>query len=256
MEQYKKQIAQQAGPHCLLLEYGSGSSLKTHLLLDHLSHPCAYISIDICPEYLNETKEKFRVAYPNLEILPVYADFTKPFHVPDPGSTYARKMIYFPGSTIGNFAPYQATVLLKNMRSLCGRQDMVLLGVDLKKDKNILNRAYNDRGGFTAAFNINLLQRINDELDANIALENFQHRAFYNEVEGRVEMHLRSICPQAVTIDNKFFFFYEGENIQTEFSYKYDLTDLNHLAQSAGFRVDQMWTDTNKFFAVALLTVA
>jgi dimethylhistidine N-methyltransferase len=249
------ELAQIVGDRRLIVEYGSGSAMKTGFLLANLFHPGAYIPIDIFPEYLQQTVRAFTQTFPGLEIIPVCADFTKPFEIPQPGTFCRSKLIYFPGSTIGNFSPSQAGHLLASMFLSCRRGDLVMLGIDLKKAGHILHKAYNDGQGYTAAFNLNLLKRINRELDANFCVEKFLHKAFYNEEAGRVEMHLVSVCEQRVTLGGQDFRFDDGESIHTESSHKYDLEELEELVQSSGFSIKRVWTDQRQFFALALLEV-
>jgi len=247
------EIAHIVGAHRLIVEYGSGSAVKTGFLLENLHQPGAYIPIDIFPEYLHQTVRSFTQTFPDLEILPVCADFTRPFEIPNPRTFCRNKLIYFPGSTIGNFSPAKASDLLRQMFLSCRQGDLVLLGIDLKKARHILHKAYNDDQGYTAAFNLNLLKRINRELDADFCVENFLHQAFYNEEVGCVEMHLVSVCEQTVTVGEQDFRFNEGESIHTESSHKYDLEDLEGLVQLSGFSTKRIWTDPKQFFGVVLL---
>ncbi len=253
MKDAMSEIADIAGSQRLIVEYGSGSAMKTGFLLEHLHCPGAYIPIDIFPEYLEQTLHIFTRTFPDLEILPVCADFTRPFEILKPRAFCKNKLIYFPGSTIGNFSSSQAAELLKQMFLFCRPGDLALLGVDLKKPRHILHKAYNDDQGYTAAFNLNLLKRINRELEADFCIENFRHKAFYNEKFSRIEMHLISACEQSVTVSGQNFRFYEKESIHTESSHKYDLQQLEQLIQSSGFSTKQIWTDKQQFFAVALL---
>jgi dimethylhistidine N-methyltransferase len=247
------EIAQMSGGHRLIVEYGSGSAVKTGFLLEHLNRPVAYIPIDIFPQGLEHTAKAFAQRFPDLEILPVCADFNRPFEIPRPRTSFKNKLIYFPGSTIGNFIPSQAVELLRQMFSSCRPGDLALVGVDLKKPQHILHKAYNDDQGYTAAFNLNLLKRINRELDADFCVENFYHKAFYNEGDGRVEMHLISSCEQAVSIHGQDFYFKKGEGIHTESSYKYDVQEFGRMVQLSGFSTKRIWTDQKQFFAVVLV---
>jgi dimethylhistidine N-methyltransferase len=247
------EIAGIVGPQRLIVEYGTGSAVKTGFLLKHLKQPAAYVPIDIFSDYLERTAHEFAYKFPELEVLPVCADFTRPFELPQPGVDYSGKLLYFPGSTIGNFSPPQAEDMLRQMFSLCRSGDHALIGVDLQKPWHVLHNAYNDHAGHTAAFNLNLLERINRELGADFELENFVHRAFYNEEQSRVEMHLVSLRQQIVTIDGQSFGFDAGESIHTESCYKYGLQEIEGLGGSCGFLTQRIWMDQEQYFAVVLL---
>jgi dimethylhistidine N-methyltransferase len=253
MERHSAEMAALLGSRCLLIEYGSGSSTKTRLLLDHLREPAGYVPIDVSEEHLGRSARALAADYPAVEVLPLCADFTQPLHLPVPRKTAARRVVYFPGSTIGNFAPDDAVALLRWTVQLCGHGGGLLLGADLRKDRQVLEAAYNDRQGITAAFNLNLLARINRELGADFVLDRFAHRAFYNAAEGRIEMHLVSSCDQSVHIDGARFFFRGGESIHTENSYKYSLQDIRNMAEAGGFRLERTWIDDAKFFSVHYL---
>jgi dimethylhistidine N-methyltransferase len=250
LEGYAREMAGRIGPGCVLIEYGSGSGRKTLLLLDHLDRPAAYVPVDINADNLATFARQLAARYPRLQVAPVCADFTKPFDVPELRRPSARRVVYFSGSTIGNFSPTEAVPLLKNIARLCGPGGGLLIAADLQKDRRILKAAYDDREGMTAAFNLNLLVRINRELGADIALDRFRHRAFYNEIEGRIEMHLVSQADQAVRIGGELIAFKEGETIHTENSYKYTLPGFAALARQAGLEVEQVWTDERGYFSV------
>ncbi|HTY54356.1 MAG TPA: L-histidine N(alpha)-methyltransferase [Candidatus Binataceae bacterium] len=250
-----REMAARLGPDCLLVEFGSGSSLKTRSLLDVLSSPAAYVPVDISREQLLDTARSLIRDYPGLEVRPVYADFTEPFEIPAINRPVRKRVVYFPGSTIGNFPPDKARQLLARAARLCGPNGGMLLGADLKKDPRLLHAAYNDRQGVTAAFNLNLLVRINRELGANLNLDQFWHHALYNPIEGRVEIYLVSRVDQRVTIADRQFFLAEGEPICTEYSYKYNAADLHQLAAASGFAVEQIWMDESRFFSVLYLAV-
>jgi L-histidine N-alpha-methyltransferase len=255
----RRNVAEMAGllsPRCLLVEYGSGSSTKTRLLLDRLLDPSGYVPIDVSGEHLLRSARAIADDYPALEVLPLCADFTRPVELPVPRLRPARRVIYFPGSTIGNFTHEESAVLLRQTATLCGRGGGLLLGADLRKDRRVLEDAYNDRLGVTAAFNLNLLARINRELGADFALDQFRHRAFYNAADGRIEMHLVSCRDQRVRVGDAEFAITAGESIRTEYSYKYQLRDLHDLATAAGFEVERFWTDEREYFSVHYLTVA
>ena len=243
------------GCGCLLVEYGSGSSTKTRLLLDHLRDPAGYVPIDVSGEHLSRAARAIAADYPGVEVLPVCADFTGPVELPAPRRQPARRLVYFPGSTIGNFTPDEAVALLRRTAALCGPGGGLLLGADMQKDRRVLEAAYDDARGVTAAFNLNLLVRINRELGSDFAVDQFAHRAFYDAAEGRIEMHLVSRCRQRVHLGGAEFVFAAGESVRTEYSYKYRLRDLHDLAGGAGFDVERFWTDEREYFSVHYLTV-
>lgn len=253
MREYIREIAAAMGPHCLLIEYGSGSSLKTSLLLEAMEAPVAYVPVDISREHLGQSAHCLNQAFPDLEVLPVCADFTVAFAVPEARVEPRRRVVYFPGSTIGNFPQQDAVNLLRVMADECGRDGAVLVGVDLKKEPYILERAYNDAAGLTAEFNLNLLVRANRELGADFNVNQFQHRAFYNGEHDRIEMHLVSRAAQSVRVDGQQFHFRLGESICTEYSHKYDMERFRHMAAQAGLTVATYWTDSRNYFAVVYL---
>ena len=246
------QIAALAGRGGVLVEYGSGSSLKTRLLLDALT-PDVYMPIDISRQHMLDSCHTLAQDYPALHLMAVCADYTRPFTLPRMMRGGQRRLAFFPGSSIGNFAPLEALQFLKNVAQQLNRGDGLLIGVDLKKDPAILNAAYNDAAGVTAAFNLNLLARCNRELEADFDLSAFAHRAIYNATAGRIEMHLDSLCAQTVVVAGRAFTFSEGESIHTENSYKYHADEFRHLATQAGFAPLQTWTDAAELFSVHVL---
>lgn len=252
MERHAAEMAKMLGPRCLLIEYGSGSSLKTRHLLDRMRHPAGYVPIDVSGEYLRRSAQALGDEYPHIDVLPLCADFTRPLILPACPTT-ARRVVYFPGSTLGNFTPEAALALLRQTAGLCGRGGGLLLGIDLRKDPRVIEAAYNDHGGVTAAFNRNILVRINRELGADFDIEQFAHRAFYNAPQGRIEMHLVSRREQVVRVGGVSFYFAVGESIHTENSHKYSLPVLTELAETAGFAVERVWTDERQYFSVAYL---
>lgn len=254
MQERVQEMASLLGPNCLLVEYGSGNSAKIRMLLDALETPVGYVPIDISKEHLAQAGTSLASEYPGLEVLPVCADYTSAFEIPIPDKPVARRIAYYPGSTIGNFDPEPARNFLKQIATVC-RGGGLLIGVDLKKDATLLHRAYNDRQGVTEQFNKNLLVRINRELGGNFQLDQFEHYAFYNPTEGRVEMHLVSLKNQSVRIGDAEISFALGESIWTENSYKYTLEDFASLAATAGLTVAHVWTDPQQFFSVQYLTV-
>ncbi|MBI3040399.1 MAG: L-histidine N(alpha)-methyltransferase [Chloroflexi bacterium] len=248
-----EEITELIGPGAFLLEYGSGSCQKVRLLLDNLDNPTAYTPIDISGQQLLQVSQELSADYPQLEVLPVCTDYTGNFELPVPGGYCARTVVYFPGSTISNFDPVPAIQFLEHVAGVCGEGGGLLIGVDLKKDPAILHRAYNDSKGVTAAFNLNLLERINRELGADFELDAFEHYAFYNPGESRIEMHLVSLREQEVHLGETTIPFHMGESIWTESSYKFSLDDFEQMAARAGFRVKQVWTDPQNWFSVHYL---
>lgn len=247
-------IAEQIGRDCLLIEPGSGNSAKVRELLDALA-PRLYMPVDISKQYLRESAAKLAQEYPWLEVRAACADFTDGQRLPalpDEG----RCVVFFPGSSVGNFEPDAAIAFLTFMAETVGEGGGLLIGVDLKKEAAILDAAYNDAEGVTAAFNLNLLARINRELGADFDLKGFEHCAFYNAELGRIEMHLISQKQQRVRIDGQCFEFRRGESIHTENSYKYTVDEFSGLAAQAGFRLEQVWTDERDLFSVQYYTVA
>ena len=238
------------------MELGSGSSTKTNLLLEHLDKPVGYVPIDISREHLLNAATRLSREFFPLEILPVCGDYNLPFILPTPQRNPDRTVVFFPGSTIGNFEPPQAVEFLQRMASLCQEDDGLLIGVDLRKDKRILERAYNDAKGVTAAFNLNVLARANRELDANFQLRHFRHRAIFDEIQSRIEMHLVSTQPQRVRVFGTEIQFKSGEHITTEFSYKYSLDAFHRLACASGWRPVKTWTDSQRWFGVHFLSRA
>ncbi len=256
MQNYIKEMAELLEPRVLLIEFGSGNCAKTRILLDHLRELAAYVPVDISREQLLRAAEDLASDYPALEVLPACADYTSRFALPVPKQPSNRVVVYFPGSTIGNFDPIPAKHFLEHIAGVCGRNGGLLIGVDLKKDPLVLHRAYNDSQGVTAAFNLNLLKRINRELNSDFQLEWFEHYAFYNPREGRVEMHLVSLKEQSVHLDNVTVSFAKGESIWTESSYKYTLDEFEQLAATAGFKVERVWTDEKQWFSIQYLVNA
>jgi dimethylhistidine N-methyltransferase len=256
LKQNRAQIASHLGAGIALIGLGTGPGTKTRILLEKLQRPIAYIPVDISKDQLQKSTTLFQELFPQLEILPVCADYLESFDLPSPLRTPDRNIIYFPGSTIGNFEPHEATMFLRRIVDLCEREDGLLIGVDLQKDRHILERAYNDTGGVTAQFNLNLLMRTNRELGADFDLNQWRHRALYNSGAGRIEMHLISASDQTVHIADHEFRFCSGEQIVTEFSYKYTPEGFTALARAAGFEFVRMWTDDARLFGVFYFTVA
>lgn len=254
LDRYVDEMAKAIGARALVVEYGSGSGRKTRVLLNHLTDPVAYVPIEISREALDSSVADLRRAYPRLEILPICTDYTAHVDLPRPARKAERTCVYFPGSTIGNFAPAEARAFLRRMADVAGKDGCVLIGVDLEKERERLEAAYDDAAGVTAEFNLNLLHRIRDELDVEIPIEAFRHRALYNEGEGRIEMHLVSERDLRVEVGEKTLSFEKGETIHTENSYKYTLERFAELADGAGLQVDRVWTDPEQLFSVQLLS--
>jgi dimethylhistidine N-methyltransferase len=249
------EMAAAIGEDCDLIELGSGSGLKTRLLLRALQPPRAYLPIDISREHLEKSVHDLARSFPALRFIPVHADFTAPFVLPDTGDPKPRRVVYFPGSTIGNFSPRAAGGLLAQIAQLVGEGGALLIGFDLDKDESIVWPAYNDRQGVSAAFNLNVLERINRELGADFDLAAFSHRADYVRSKERMEMHLVSREPQVVRIAGQEFSFDQGETIHTEYSYKYSLEHFGRLTASAGFTLARQWQDPPGYFSVQYLIV-
>jgi dimethylhistidine N-methyltransferase len=250
-----KEIGGLIGPGCQLVEFGSGTSAKTRHLLTHLPNILEYVPIDISGQQLVESAMQLASEFPDLAINPVEADYGEILKLPNSRGKPKRTIAFFPGSTIGNLQPDEAVAFLRNVALLCGENGGLLIGVDRKKEKRILEAAYNDGKGVTAKFNFNILARANRELGADFDLSAFQHRAPYNETHGRIEMHLVSKCLQTVHVDSREFSFQEGEYITTEYSYKYTLKGFERLASKAGFEPVKNWEDSGHLFSVLFLQV-
>ncbi|HUA55071.1 MAG TPA: L-histidine N(alpha)-methyltransferase [Candidatus Sulfotelmatobacter sp.] len=248
------ELAALLGRKVRLIEFGSGAGYKIRLLLRALAEPAAYVPVDISRGQLLTAATSLAREFAALHIAPVCADYTQPFSLP--GSTAKGALAtagFFPGSTIGNFTPDQAWHFLAQSRRLLGSRAWMIVGVDLHKDAAVLDAAYNDAAGVTAAFNLNLLRRINRELDGTFDLAAFRHRAFYNEPERRIEMHLVSLRAQTVAVGGELFAFAEGETIHTEDSYKYAIADFQSVATRAGFEPVVAWTDPDELFSIHVL---
>lgn len=253
MRAHVDEIASLAGKHASLIEFGSGSSLKTRVLLEHMDELAAYVPVDISEDHLLDSARQIRAEFPGLEVLPVVADFTQPFQLPSPAIMPVRNIVYFPGSTIGNFTDDAAHELLRVMHQEAGEDGALLIGVDLQKDPDIIRRAYNDSAGVTAEFNLNMLRHLNREFDADFDLDAYEHSAEYNENEGRVELRLISEQDQEVTVGDATFWIDKDEAILTEYSHKYTLEGFAAMAEAAGFRVARVWMDAERLFSVQYL---
>jgi len=248
-------MAKALGPEIELIGLGTGAGTKTRILLEELHNPAVYVPIDISKEQLEKSSARFRKMFPALQVLPVCTDYLEPFELPLPRQLSSRSVVYFPGSTIGNFKPDAASEFLARLVELAGDGGGLLIGVDLQKDRHVLESAYNDSAGVTAQFNKNLLARINRELAANFDLKHWSHHAIYNSTEGRIEIYLISDNEQAVHIGGREFQFRAGEEILTEYSYKHTIAGFIELARDAGFQFSQVWTDEARWFGVFYFTV-
>ena len=249
-------MARALGADCLLIEYGAGSGRKTRVLIEALA-PVAYVAIDISRTALQQCAAELAAAYPQVKVAAVCADYSRPLDLPMiAGIAPQRRVVYFPGSTIGNFTRPDALAFLRHTRALAGADGAMLVGVDLKKDPARLHAAYNDAQGVTATFNLNLLTRINRELGGDFDLAAFEHQAFYDESRGRIEMHLRSLREQTVKVADRAFRFRAGETIHTENSCKYGVEEFQQLAHDAGFTPAQCWCDAERLFSIHFLRSA
>lgn len=253
MHRHMADIAARLGPHVAVIEYGSGSSMKTRVLLDHLESPAVYMPVDISRMHLLDAAGALARDYPELRIKPVCADFMQPFSLGPLPASAARRVVYFPGSTIGNFETDAARRLLTSIRTLIGGNGCVLIGVDLKKDPSVLQRAYDDAAGVTAEFNLNALRHLNHKLGADFDLSSFEHRAVWSADHDRIEMYLVSLRDQVVHLGNEQIHFARGEQLCTEYSHKYTLESFARLASEAGLVVSHVWTDPQNLFSIQLL---
>lgn len=253
LERYAPEIAELAGQGVALIEYGSGSSLKSRLLIDALQSPRAYVPIDISDAALSEAEQRLNGHYPRLAVLPVHADFNQPMELPDQ-IRGARRVGFFPGSTIGNHSRAEAIEFFARAAKLLGPDGALVIGVDLKKDPKILIPAYNDAKGVTAAFSLNLLERINRELSGTLDLAAFAHRPVYNELKGRIEIYLESLKDQEAQILDRTFSFAQGERVHVENSHKYTIEGFRELASESGWVMAQYWVDEQDYFSIHFLT--
>ncbi len=250
LDENAAEIAAQMGAHCRLIEFGSGASHKVRILLQALDGPAAYVPVDISREHLRDAATSLAEDFPWLPVIAVCADYTRPFPMPPLPGPPGKRVGFFPGSTIGNFEPEPAERFLTNFAQILGPGGELLIGVDLKKDPAILEAAYDDLAGVTAAFNLNLLKRINRELDGDLDLDCFEHVALYNETQGRIEIYIRSLAGQQARVAGCHIRFAAGELIHTEYSYKYAVPEFRALAARAGFRPVDTWTDPAELFSV------
>ncbi len=246
------EIATSLGEHVLMVEYGAGASTKTRILLDALQSPAGYVPIDVSEEFLLHTAQALRTDYPDLPVHPVVGDFMIRFGLPN--ESKGRPVGFFPGSTIGNLNDDDILRFMSSARDLLGDGSQFLIGVDLRKDADILVPAYDDAAGVTASFNLNLLTRINRELGADFDLSAFEHRAIWNDTASRIEMHLVSQRSQSVKISGRTIHFDAGETIHTENSRKFSIDSLTPLFEQTGWNMNKQWLDERHYFAVLLLS--
>lgn len=250
------EIAERLGPAAAVIEFGAGSAAKARRLLAGLHEPVAYVPVEISGEYLREQAEELARDFPSVSIVPVVADFTKPFDLPRHPEMPRRNLVFFPGSTIGNFTRADARSLLDVMRQEARPGGALLVGVDLVKDVGLVEAAYNDAQGITAEFNLNVLRHLNEALGANFRLEHFEHEAVYDPHHARIEMRLVSCIAQTVRISGQAIRFVAGEHIVTEYSHKYSIDGFAALARQAGLVPEAVWTDADAFFSVHYLSVS
>ena len=254
------EMAARLGPRCMVVEFGSGAAVKTALLLERLEDPVAYVPIDVARDQLEAVAAQLAERFPGLEILPVHGDYTRTLTLPRPRREPRRTVVFFPGSTIGNFEPDAAAAFLARAAKLCGPGGALLVGVDRVKDRDTLERAYDDPEGVTAAFDRNILVRMRRELGVEVDPDAFEHRAVYDEGANRIEMHLVSRRPQVIHVPvpgepDRAFHFEEGDVIVTEHSYKYTVPGFSTLAEAAGLRIGEVWSDPEDRFSVYNLEV-
>ena len=257
LEQHSKSIAQMLPENLSIIEPGCGSGKKVAYLLAHMANVKTFVPFEISEEMLSYSLAHLSPLFPDLAISPLLGDFTHSQMVKqltkDTALDSQTNLVYFPGSTLGNFAPVKAIEIMNNFHRLCGVNGYVLIGIDLVKERQVLLDAYNDKAGVTAAFNKNLLQRINNELNGTFNLDNFSHESRFNEQHSRIEMHLVSNCTQSVIINDQQIDFIEGESIHTENSHKYTLESFKQLAAQANLTLEQTWQDDSNYFALCLL---
>lgn len=251
LRDYAAEIAETIGRNCILVEPGSGNSQKVQLLLETL-RPAVYMPMDISKDHLKTSVQALGATFPWLHVHAMCVDYSAGLELvePPPVSGASKKVVFFPGSTIGNFEPGDALAFLRRVASLVGPGGGLLIGVDLKKDPAVLHQAYNDAQGLTREFNLNMLHRINAELDADFDPGRFYHYAFYNARESRIEMHLISRGAQEIHLAGAVLRFADGESVHTENSYKYTVEEFRKLALTAGFRVGSHWLDDAKLFSI------
>lgn len=253
LQQNAVDISNEIGPRAVLVEYGSGAGIKTRLLLDAMDEPVGYVPVEISTSALKASVESLAEEFPDIDMLPVAADFTQPVDLPSPEQDARRTVIFFPGSTLGNFEHREAIGLMRTMCIEMGNGGSAIVGIDMKKDRATLEAAYNDAAGVTRDFTLNLLTRINRELDGDFDLAQFAHRARYNALAGRIETHIVSLIEQSVCVGNERYAFAKRESMLVEYSCKYSQEEFATMAAKAGLRVVRTWTDPAQWFAVQML---
>ncbi len=246
-------MARALGLRVRLVEFGSGSGLKTRLLLSHMAAPAAYVPVEISRASLDASVVALKQAMPHLEVMPLEADFTQPLALPWPQAAAVRTVVYFPGSTLGNFEPHDAMAILRNIRATVGDEGGALIGIDLQKSTAELEAAYNDRAGVTAEFTLNMLTHLNRMAGTDFDVSAFAHRARYSQARSRIETDLISLTDQQVKLGDAVFHFREHEAMRVEYSHKYSLQDFSGFAAQAGFHMSRCWTDAGRRFAVVYL---
>ena len=249
LQEYLPSMAESVGSEATIVEFGTGAGVKTEMLLKALNTPRVYIPIDISKEQLRRASNELQEQFPFLTILPVFGDYTTPISLPAEANS-GNTVVFFPGSTIGNFTPKEATEFLKKASKLVDNGGGILIGYDRVKDPNILEAAYNDSEGVTAAFNLNLIRRIRKEFDAAISENDFEHYAFFNPKESRIEMHLVSKETLNVCFGSEEIHFEKGEHIITEYSYKYTPERFEEILNASGFTIEKKWNDSEHHFEV------
>ena len=250
LKEHAADIAEFCGASAHLLEYGAGAGIKTEIVMGALRNPRTYVPVDIAGEFLDVTAERYRRRFNNLVVKPIVADFTADFSLPAGLLGEGRRVVLFPGSTIGNLNDKEAGLLLQRMRRQVGSQGAAVIGVDLKKECSVLLPAYDDSAGVTAEFNRNILIRINRELEGQFPAAQFRHSARWNEAESAVEMHLESLVDRVIAVAGRGFAFRHGETIHTESSRKYEVKMFSELARRHGWHTQRLWTDPLRRFAV------
>ena len=253
MQTHGADMGRTIGPAVRLVEFGSGAGIKTRLLLGHLPSPCAYVPVDISAAPLMASVQALAVAFPSLQVMPVVGDFTQALNLPRPRASMSRTVVYFPGSTLGNFEHDEALAILGHMRAEAGRRGGALIGIDLVKGVPELEAAYNDQAGVTAAFTLNMLTHLNHLVGTDFDVAAFAHRAVYCEARSRIETHVVSLRDQTVRLGRSRFEFQQGEALCVEYSHKYALTEFGRFAAQAGFHMSRCWTDAARRFAVVYL---
>lgn len=249
-------MAAAIGPDASLIEFGSGEGVKTRILLDALLQPRHYVPVDIAASSLARTARSLQRDYPRLQVLPLCADFTRPLELPPLLAERARTLIYFPGSTLGNYSAADAVRLLRLMRELAGRDGLALIGIDLVKERSLLERAYNDAQGITAEFNLNALRHLNRRFGIGFDVSHFRHRALWLDAEQRIEMHLISTAHQTLRVGTAQIRMVRGDFIRTEYCHKYTIEGIARLAAQAGWSLREGWSDENQWFRVQLLAAS